>query len=63
VEKSIKIKETWQNVWIKAQLIAAKGKYQDALATLAKAKKLTDKPPPFFVEESDQQVAEWEKKL
>jgi hypothetical protein len=62
-EKSIKVKETWQNVWTKAQLTAAKGKYKDALTLLQKAQKLADKPPSFFTEESAKQLAEWKKKI
>jgi hypothetical protein len=62
-EKSIKIHETWQNVWTKAQLIAAKGKYKDAISLIQKAQKLGDKAPPFFAEESGKQIADWKKKL
>ncbi len=63
VEKSLKIHETWQNMWTKAQLTAAKGKYKDAVALIQKAQKLGAKAPAFFADESKQQLEEWRRKL
>lgn len=62
-DKSLKIRETWQNVWTKSQLLAAKGKYKDAVALIQKAQKLGDKAPPFFAQETGKQLAEWKKKM
>ena len=63
VEKSLKVHETWQNVWTKSQLLAAKGKYKDAVALIQKAQKLGEKAPPFFAQETGKQLAEWKKKI
>jgi hypothetical protein len=48
VEKSLQKKETWLNVWTKAQLLAGKGKYKDAYPLAEKANELGPKSPPFF---------------
>ena len=43
VDKSISIKETWLNDFVKAQLLAARGNYKEALPLAQKAKELGDK--------------------
>ena len=43
VDQSLALKEDWFNVWIKAQLLAAKGNYKDARATGEKAYELGEK--------------------
>jgi hypothetical protein len=48
VEKSLTIKEDWQNDWTKAQLLAAKNQYPQALALAQKAQDLGAKAPRFF---------------
>jgi hypothetical protein len=51
--KSIKIKETWQNFWQKAQILAAMGKKKEAIAALQKAQSLGGTGAPrFFKDES-----------
>lgn len=47
-EKSIAKKETWLNVWTKAQLLAAKGKYKEAFPLAQKANELGAQSPQFF---------------
>jgi hypothetical protein len=48
VERSIAVKETWQNVWNKARLLAAKSKFKDAYALAERANELGQKSPNFF---------------
>jgi len=48
VEKSIAIKETWNNLFVKAQLLAARGNYKEALPLAEKAKELGEKDQNFF---------------
>lgn len=48
IEKSIQIKEDWLNVWTKAQLLAAKGKYREAYPLAQRANELGQKAPSFF---------------
>ena len=43
VDTSIRIKETWINTFVKAQLLAARGNYKEALPLAQKAKELGDK--------------------
>jgi tetratricopeptide (TPR) repeat protein len=63
VEKSIKMGgETWQNLWAKSRLLAAKGQYKDAVKTLKKAQTLGSKAPPFFATETEKNLKEWEGK-
>jgi hypothetical protein len=64
VDKSIAIKEDWQNLWTKASLLAGKGKYVDALQLAQKAKELGDKAGPdfFFAEDVKKALVEWKGK-
>ena len=51
VEKSIGIKETWLNDFVKAQLLAARGNFKEALPLAEKAKELGDKDENFFLKD------------
>ena len=63
VEKSLRVKEDWTNTWTKAQLLAAKGKYKDALPLAQKAQQLGEKAPRFYAaEEIKKAIAEWKTK-
>jgi Protein of unknown function (DUF2911) len=63
VDQSLALKEDWFNVWIKAQLQAAKGSYKDARATGDKAYELGRKSDNFFLEaEVKKTLGEWKKK-
>jgi len=63
IEKSLRIKEDWSNDWTKAQLLAAKGKFKDALPLAQKAQQLGEKAPRFFAaEEVKKALAEWKTK-
>src|SRR5262249_2879917 len=60
VEKSISVKEDWFNLWTKAQLLAAKGKYKDAYALAEKANELGGKAQNFFfADEVKKALGEW----
>jgi hypothetical protein len=48
VDHSIKLKETWNNVWTKAQLLHAAGKDSDALALAQKAQTMGKASKNFF---------------
>ena len=48
VEKSLQIKEDWLNVWTKAQLLAAKGRYKEAYPLAQRTAELGEKAPVFF---------------
>jgi hypothetical protein len=65
VDKSIAIKEGWFNTWTKAQILAAKGKRQDALALAQKADALGEKETPadryFFKDQVKAAITEWKK--
>jgi hypothetical protein len=49
VDKSIAIKEEWLNVWVKAALLAQKGKYKEAYPLAEKAQALGVKSEQFFL--------------
>ena len=57
VDKSIQIKETWLNLFVKAQLLAARGNYKDALPLAQKAKELGDKEGDNFFLKDDVESA------
>ena len=48
VDKSLAAKEHWYNLWTKAQLLAAKGKYKEAMTYAQKSKQLGEKSPQGF---------------
>lgn len=63
IDQSISLKEDWFNVWIKATLLAGKGKTKDAVALGEKAYGLGQKAEFFFLEaEVKKTLAEWKKK-
>jgi hypothetical protein len=62
-DKSISMKEDWFNTWTKAQLLAAKGRYKDALALAQKADALGGKSEGyFFSDEVKKAIGEWKNK-
>jgi len=63
IDQSLALKEDWFNVWIKAQLQAAKGNVKDARATGEHAYELGKKDSNFFLEgEIKTKLGEWKKK-
>lgn len=65
IDQSLALKEDWYNVFIKGQLLAAKGNYKEALPLAEKAYALGQKGPAgsFFLEgEVKQAMASWKKK-
>ena len=63
IDQSLALKEDWFNVWIKAQLQAAKGDLKDARLTGEHAYDLGKKSPMFFLEgEIKKTLDEWKKK-
>jgi hypothetical protein len=63
VDQSLALKEDWYNVWIKAELQAAKGSVKDARATGDHAYELGKKSDNFFLEgEIKETLAKWKKK-
>jgi hypothetical protein len=63
IDQSIGLKEDWFNLWIKATLLAGKGKTKDAIALGEKAYILGKKAEFFFLEpEIKKTLAEWKKK-
>jgi hypothetical protein len=64
-DQSLALKEEWFNLWIKAQLLAAKGNLKDAVATGEKAQALGAKAGGGFFLEADVKkgLADWKKKV
>jgi hypothetical protein len=63
IDQSLGLKEDWFNLWIKATLLAGKGKTKDAIAVGEKAYTLGQKADFFFLEpEIKKTLAEWKKK-
>ena len=65
IDKSIGIQETWQNSWVKAQLLAGSGKFKDALPFAQKAEDLGSKVPPadfFDADNIKKALTEWKGK-
>jgi hypothetical protein len=63
VDQSLALKEDWFNLWIKAEVLAAKGSTKDALALGERAYDLGKKSPQFFLEEEMRKTLEaWKKK-
>ena len=63
IDQSLALKEDWYNVWIKAELQAAKGNTKDARATGEHAYELGKKSDGFFLEgEVKKTLEEWKKK-
>lgn len=62
-DQSLALKQDWYNLWIKAELLAAKGNAKDARATGEKAYELGSKSENFFLEgEIKKTLGEWKKK-
>jgi Protein of unknown function (DUF2911) len=62
IDQSIALKETFWNLRLKADLLAAQGKTADAIATAEKAVKLADrdaKDEPGEVAKTQKQITEW----
>ena len=57
VDTSIKLKETWLNDFVKAQLLAARGNYKEALPLAQKAKQLGGKEGENFYLKGDVETA------
>lgn len=63
VDTSIRIKETWMNLFVKAQLLAARGNYKEALPLAQKAKELGDQDQNFFMKDEVEAALEtWKTK-
>jgi len=63
IDQSLALKEDWFNVWIKAQVLAAKGNFKDARAQGDRAYEIGKKSDGFFLEpEIKKTLAEWKKK-
>ncbi len=63
IDQSLGLKEDWFNLWIKATVVAGKGKTKDAIALGEKAYQLGQKADFFFLEpEIKKTLAEWKKK-
>jgi hypothetical protein len=65
VDQSIAIKETWNNLFTKAQLLAGKGDFKQAYPLAARADALGKKSPDgyFLEEEVKKSLSEWKNKL
>jgi hypothetical protein len=62
-DQSIALKEDWYNVWIKAQVLAAKGNYKEALPLAQRANELGTKAGNFFFEaDVKKALVDWKKK-
>jgi hypothetical protein len=63
IDQSLGLKEDWFNLWIKATLLAGKGKTKDAISVGEKAYELGQKADFFFLEpEIKKTLADWKKK-
>lgn len=63
VEKSLLLKEDWLNVWTKAQILAAKGKFKEAYPLAEKANALGAKADYFFfADDVKKALADWKGK-
>jgi hypothetical protein len=64
VDQSLALKEDWFNVWIKAELLAAKGDYKQAYPLAEKAQELGAKGPGFFLaDDVKTALSQWKKKI
>jgi tetratricopeptide (TPR) repeat protein len=63
IDQSLALKEDWFNLWIKAELLKAKGNAPEARATGEKAYELGKKSPMFFLEsEIKKTLEDWKRK-
>jgi Protein of unknown function (DUF2911) len=64
VDQSLAMKEDWYNLWFKAELLAAKGNYKDAVALAEKADAMGKQSGNFFFQaDVDKGLADWKKKV
>ncbi|HEX3695265.1 MAG TPA: DUF2911 domain-containing protein [Polyangia bacterium] len=64
VDQSLALKEDWFNVWIKAELLAAKGDYKQAYGLAEKAQEMGSKGPGFFLaDDIKTALGNWKKKI
>jgi hypothetical protein len=65
IDQSLALKEDWFNLWIKAQLLAAKKNFKEATALADRSLQLGQKDPPGFFaqDEVKKALAEWKKKI
>jgi len=64
IDQSLSLKEDWFNVFIKAELLAAKGRYKEAYPLAEKAQGLGQKSENFFLDaEVKKALADWKKKV
>jgi hypothetical protein len=64
VDTSIKVKSTWWNNWVRAQILAKQGKSSDAIAAAEQAQQLGKDDPiykEFFQSQVSAAIAEWKK--
>lgn len=64
VDQSLQLGNEWYNNWTKAQLLAAKNNYKEALGYATKAKELGDKNPEgfFFKTQVEKAITDWQAK-
>jgi len=63
VDRSIQLKEEWNNLWIKAQLLAAAGKPREAAAAAQRVQELGKQSQNFYVaDDVAKALAEWSRK-
>jgi Protein of unknown function (DUF2911) len=63
VDRALALKESWQNQWLKARLLAGSGKYQDARALAEKVQALGQKDQDFFAAaDVKEALKEWKAK-
>jgi hypothetical protein len=60
-DKSLHLKETWQNLWTKAQLLNAKGRGKDAYAFAQKAQMAGKTAPKYFQDGVSKALTEWKR--
>jgi len=61
-DRSIQLKEQWNNVWTKAQLLAAAGKSKEAYAAAQRAQELGKKSQNFFsADDVAKALVDWKK--
>jgi hypothetical protein len=64
IDQSLALKEDWYNLWVKAELLAAKGNYKDAVATGEKAQAMGQKSANFFLADDVKKgLGDWKKKV
>jgi hypothetical protein len=63
-DKSIAVEETWLNVWVKAQTLAAQSKFKEALPLAEKAQTLGNQKPEnfFYAADVKKALTDWKGK-